>query len=349
MTKQVKFGVIGAGVGATFAIRALKILEREGVVKAVAVSDCIEELAKKRAEEFGLSRYYVNHMEMLAQAGTDAVFISTPHYLHFPMVLDAINAGVHVLVDKPMAMDLNETDEMTRRAKRAGVKLGVNLQARFDPKVLRIKEAVDSGKLGRLLLGEALVKWFRTEEYYQKSLWRGRWSTEGGGALINQAIHTIDLLIWIMGPVDCLWAQYGAVLHDIEVEDLAMATLKFKNGAFGAIQASTALYPGFPARLELYGTNGAATLEGEMIKLLHVKGEEPYSEEEIKEGLETWAKPEAIPQPLNHAALIRDFAQAIVENREPKVTGEEGRRTIEVIKAIHLSGKTGEVVKFPLA
>ena len=348
MIRQVKFGVIGAGVGAAFALRALKLLEKEGIVKAVAVSDCVEDLAKKSAEEFGLSRYYVNYKEMLTKGGIEAVFISTPHYMHFPMALDAIGAGLHVLVDKPMAMNLNETDEMIRRARRAGVKLGVNLQSRFDAKILKVKETVDSGRLGKLLLGEALVKWFRTKEYYEKSPWRGRWATEGGGALINQAIHTIDLLIWIMGPVDYLWAQYGAVFHDIEVEDLAIATLKFKNGAFGSIQASTALYPGFPTRLELYGINGVAILEGEMIQLLHIKGEEPYSEREAKEGLETWARPEAAP-PLNHAASIRDFAQAIINDREPRVTGEEGRRSIEVIKAIHQSGKTCEVVKFPLA
>lgn len=345
MTRTVKFGVIGAGVGATFALRALKILEKEGVAEAVAVSS--PHRAKVRAEEFALSGYYVDYKEMLRERGIDAVFISTPHYLHFPMALDSISAGIHTLVDKPMAMNLNEADEMIRRARVAGVKLGVCLQSRFDPKVLKIKEVLDSGRLGRLLLGEAIVKWFRTGEYYEKSFWRGRWSTEGGGALINQAIHTIDLLLWMTGDVDYLWALSAPVLHNIEVEDLSMATLKFKNGAFGSIQASTALYPGFPTRLELYGTNGAAILEGEMIKLLHIKGEEPYSEEEAKEGLESWARPEAAP-PLNHAASIRDFAEAILKDREPKVTGEEGRRSIEVIKAIHLSGKTGKVVNFPL-
>lgn len=344
---QVRFGVIGAGVGGKFALRALKLLEeKEGIVKAVAISRVAEDLAKKTAEEFGV-KYFLNYRDLFAKEKVDAVFISTPHYLHFPMAIDAIEAGVNVLVDKPMAISLREADEMIRRARKAGVKLGVSLQGRFDPAILKIKEVVDSGKLGKLFHGEVSVKWFRTREYYDKSPWRGRWATEGGGALINQAIHAIDQLIWIMGPVECLWAQCGTFFHNIEVEDLAVATLRFKNGAFGLIQASTALYPGFPTRLEFYGTNGTAVIEGEIIKLLDVKGEKPYSEKGVKEGLETWARPEAAP-PLNHAALIRDFAQAILDDREPRVSGEEGRKSIEVIEAIYQSSREGRAVRFPL-
>lgn len=344
---QVKFGVVGAGVGATFALRAMKLLEeKEGIVKAVAVSDVVEVLAEKTAKEFG-TKFFLNYRDLFTKEKIDAVFISTPHYLHFPMAIDAIEAGIHVLVDKPMATSLREADEMIRRARKAGVRLGVNLQGRFDPSVLKVKEEVETGRLGRLFYGEAAVKWFRSREYYDKSPWRGRWATEGGGALINQAIHTLDQLLWIMGPVDYLWAQCGTVFHDIEVEDLAVASLRFKNSAFGLIQASTALYPGFPTRLEFYGTNGTAIIEGEVIKLLDIKGEQPYSEKEVKGGLETWARPEAAP-PLNHAASIRDFAQAVLEGREPKVSGEEGRKSIEIIKAIYQSSVKSQAVKLPL-
>ncbi|MEM2056754.1 MAG: Gfo/Idh/MocA family oxidoreductase [Thermoproteota archaeon] len=345
--KQVRFGIVGAGVGANFALRAMKLLEeKEGIVKPVAVSDVVEDLAKKTAEEFGI-KYFLNYRDLFVKERVDAVFISTPHYLHFPMAIDAIEAGVNVLVDKPMAINIREADEMIRRARRAGVKLGVNLQGRFDPSVLKVKEAVDTGRLGRLFYGEATVKWFRVREYYDKSPWRGRWATEGGGALINQAIHTLDQLIWIMGPVEYLWAQCGTVFHNIEVEDLAVATLRFKNGALGLVQASTALYPGFPTELELYGTNGTAIIEGEVIKLLDIKGEKPYSEKEAKVGLETWARPEAAP-PLNHAASIRDFAQAVLEDREPKISGEEGRKSIEIINAIYQSSRSSEMVRLPL-
>lgn len=344
---QVRFGIVGAGVGAGFALRAMKLLEKEGIVKPVAVSDVVEDLAKKTAEEFGV-KYSINYRDLLVKERVDAVFISTPHYLHFPMAIDAIEAGVNVLVDKPMAMNVREADEMIRRARRAGVKLGVNLQGRFDPSVLKVKEAVDTGRLGRVFYGEATVKWFRTREYYDKSPWRGRWATEGGGALINQAIHTLDQLVWIMGPVEYLWAQCDTVLHNIEVEDLAIATLRFKNGALGLVQASTALYPGFPAKLEFYGADGTAIIEGEVIKLLDIKGEKPYSEKEAKVGLETWARPEAAP-PLNHAASIRDFAQAILDDREPKVSGEEGRKSIEIVNAIYQSSKNREMVRLPLS
>ncbi|MCX8184109.1 MAG: Gfo/Idh/MocA family oxidoreductase, partial [Crenarchaeota archaeon] len=143
---QVRFGIVGAGVGANFALRAMKLLEeKEGIVKPVAVSDVVEDLARKAAEEFGV-KYFLNYRDLFVKERIDAVFISTPHYLHFPMAIDAIEAGVNVLVDKPMAIDIREADEMIRRARRAGVKLGVNLQGRFDPSVLKGKEAVDTGR-----------------------------------------------------------------------------------------------------------------------------------------------------------------------------------------------------------
>jgi len=344
--KPVNFGVVGTGVGATFAIRALKELEKEGLVKVVAVVSRRESRARDFASKWGVEKWYTDYVKMYKEVKPDAVAICTPHYLHFPMVIDAINEGINVLVDKPMAINLHQTDAMIKAAEKAGVKLGVIFQSRFDPKIRKVKEAVDTGKMGKLIMGEAVVEWFRTEEYYSKSPWRGRWSTEGGGALINQAIHTIDLLLWIMGEPECLWSQVGTVAHEIEVEDLAVALIKFKNGAFGIIQGSTAIYPGLPTRLEIHGINGTAIVEGDKLKLLAIKGEETYSEVEEKGELAAWARPEAVP-PYNHIALIRDFAQAILEDRKPLVDGYEGRRSIEVIRAIYRSGMTGEIVKFP--
>lgn len=346
MTKPVKFALIGTGVGGTFAARALKSLKEESVAELVSVTSRREERAKNFAKEWGLKSWYTNHFEMLRKEDIDAVIISTPHYLHFPQAIDALDAGYHVLVDKPMAIDLKQCDEMIRRARKNGLKLGVLLQNRFDEKVRRVKKLVDDGRLGKLILGEANVKWFRTKEYYEKSSWRGRWATEGGGSLINQAIHYIDLLIWIMGSPSSLFAHAGAFTHDIEVDDLAVALLKFKNGALGVIQSSTSIYPGLPTKLEIHGEKGTAIIEGEAIKMIAIEGEE-IERAEKKEGLASWARPEAVP-PTNHINLIRDFANAILEDREPKVNGEEGRRSIEVIRAIYYSSKNGAPVNFPL-
>ena len=345
MGKLVRFGVVGTGVGATFAARALKFLREEGVAELVAVTSRREERAKSFAEEWGAKSWYTNHLEMFRKEELDAAIITTPHYLHFPMAIDAIDSGLHVLVDKPMAISLRECDEMISRARKRGVKLGVILQSRFDDKVLKIKRLVDEGRLGRLILGEARVKWFRTQEYYDKSDWRGRWATEGGGALINQAIHTIDLLLYIMGDPEVLWSQWGTFTHRIEVEDLAVAMLRFRNGAFGMIVGSTSIYPGLPTSLEIHGEKGSAILEGESLKMVAIMGEETVSEEK-KEGLASWARPEAVP-PTNHVRLIRDFSQAVLEDREPTVSGEEGRRSIELIRAIYAAGRLGKAVTFP--
>jgi len=347
MTKTVNFGLIGTGVGATFCAQGLSMIADTGKAKLVAVTSRREERAKEFASKWKLDFWYTDYREMLEKAPIDAVIISTPHHLHYPMAIDSMKAGKHTLVDKPMAISIKETDGMINEAKKRDVKLGVILPSRFDPTYRKLKNAVEEGKFGKLILGEAVVEWSRTQEYYDNSPWRGRWATEGGGALINQAIHTIDVLIWIMGSPKYLWAQIDTVAHKIEVEDIAVAAVRFENGALGVIQGSTAIYPGLPTRLEIHGTKGTAIVEGEMLKRWSVVGEEEIVEKKVKKGLGSWASPELAPA-TNHAALIKDFAEAVLEDREPFVNGAEGKRSIEVIMAIYKSGRSGEVVKFPL-
>ncbi|MEM2824264.1 MAG: Gfo/Idh/MocA family oxidoreductase, partial [Thermofilaceae archaeon] len=202
------------------------------------------------------------------------------------------------------------------------------------------------GRLGRLILAEAVVEWYRTREYYAGSDWRGRWATEGGGALINQAIHTVDLMLWLMGDAEEVWAYAGTYAHSIEVEDLAVALIKFRSGALGVVQASTATYPGFPTRLEVHGTDGAAVIEGGNLKLLALRGEVVKEAEGLK-GWESWARPEAVPIE-NHVRLLRDFVLAVSEGGRPRVDGREGRRSLELIRAIYASAKLHQPVKLPL-
>ncbi|MBS7607350.1 Gfo/Idh/MocA family oxidoreductase [Candidatus Bathyarchaeota archaeon] len=347
MAEKVRFGIIGTGIGANFCANGLKIIADEGIAELTAVTSQREERAKEFASKWGLKYWYTDYRRMLREAPIDAVIISTPHYQHYPMAIDSIDAGKHVLIDKPIAISLQEADEIILEAKRRGVKLGVILQSRFDPTIRKVKSAVDNGLFGKLILGEAIVEWFRTQEYYNSSPWRGRWSTEGGGALINQAIHTIDLLIWIMGQPKYLWAQMGTFTHKIEVEDLAVSVIRFKNEAIGVIQGSTAIYPGLPTRLEIHGTQGTAIIEGESLKRWSIMSGEEIVSEGIKEGLKSWARPELVPA-TNHASLLRDFAEAIIEGREPFVDGIEGRRSLEVITAIYQSARKNMVVSFPL-
>ncbi len=348
MAGKVRFGIIGTGVGANFCANGIALIANSGIAELTAVASRTEERAREFASKWGVKQWYTDYRRMLTEAPVDAVAINTPHYQHYPMALDAIEANKHVLIDKPMAISLKEADEIIREAERKGVKLGVILQSRFDPTIKKVKEAVDDGIFGRLILGEAVVEWFRDKEYYENSAWRGRWSTEGGGVLINQAIHTIDLLLWIMGSPKYLWAQMDTFAHRIEVEDLAAAIIRFENGAIGIIQGSTAIHPGLPTRLEIHGTRGTAIIEGESLKRWSIIGGEDMVSEAGKEGLKSWAKPELVPA-TNHAALIKDFAEAILENRKPAVDGVEGRKSLEVIMAIYKSGRANNIASFPLS
>ncbi|MEM1507940.1 MAG: Gfo/Idh/MocA family oxidoreductase [Candidatus Bathyarchaeia archaeon] len=344
---KVRFGIIGTGVGANFCANGLALIAGEGLSELVAVASQREEKAKGFASKWGLKYWYTDYRRMLKEAPIDAVIVNTPHYQHYPMAIDAMESGKHVLVDKPMAISLKEADDMIMTARRNNVKLGVILQSRFDPTMRKLKDAADNGVFGKLILGEAVVEWFRSQEYYSESPWRGRWATEGGGALINQAIHTIDLLIWVMGKPKYLWAQMDTFAHKIEVEDAAAAVIRFENGAIGVIQGSTAVYPGLPTRLEVHGTKGTAIIEGEVLKRWAVIGGEEIVSEGAKEGLKSWARPELVPA-TNHASLLRDFAKAIIEGREPTVNGVEGRKSLEVIIAIYESARRNNIVSFPL-
>ncbi len=347
MARGVCFGIVGTGVGADFCARGLSTVADPRVAKLVAVTSQREERARNFATKWGLKHWYTDYAEMLQKADIDAVAISAPHYLHYPMAMEGMKAAKHVLVDKPMAVNLKEADAMIEEAARRNVKLGVILQSRFDPTFSRVKKAADEGRMGRLILGEAVIEWYRTQEYYANSPWRGCWATEGGGALINQSIHTIDLLVWIMGPPKTLWAQTDTFAHKIEVEDVAVAAMRFRNGSLGVVQGSTAVYPGLPTRLEIHGTKGTAIIEGEILKRWSVAGEKEETSVEAKEGLKSWASPELVPA-TNHASLLKDFAHAVLEDSEPYVTGAEGRRSIELIRAIYKSSKTLSTVEFPL-
>lgn len=346
-SRVLKFSLIGTGVGASLLAKAAKVLRDEGLIELTAIASRRREKVINFASEYAFKKYYTDYIEMLSKEEPDIVAISTPHYLHFPMAIEAIELGIHTLVDKPMAVNLYEANEMIRRAEKAGVKLGVVLQSRFNKNVRFIKELVDKEILGKLILGEAIVEWYRPQEYYATSRWRGRWATEGGGVLINQAIHTIDLLLWIMGEPNYLWAQIDTVAHDIEVEDIAIALVRFRNNALGVIQGSTAIYPGMPTRLEIHGTRGTAILEGDNIKTISIMEEKIKIPEVKVEKMEAWRVPEAVPIE-NHVALLRDFIMAIKEDRRPSVDGYEGRRSLELILAIYKSAKEGAIVKFPL-
>ncbi|MEM3576164.1 MAG: Gfo/Idh/MocA family oxidoreductase [Thermoproteota archaeon] len=346
MKKKVNVGIIGCGIIAPSHVSGYL---KSGMANVVALCDKKTEKAKALAERFNLSevKIYSDYEQLLQDPEIDAVSICTPHYLHAEMTTKAAEYKKHVLCEKPMAISLKQADEMIRACKKNGVKLEIVFQYRFTPDTRKIKEEFENGKFGIPIYGEAVVKWYREDSSYYYAdetarSWRGKWSTEGGGALINQSIHTIDLLQWIMGPVDYLYAIYDTRTHNIEVEDLAVAALKFKNGALGTILGSVALRPQ-ENWLGIYGSK-KSVIVGSDLKIVKQWEEEGKSKviDEVKE------KEETLTPSVGHDGVIEDFLRSIVEDKTPYVTGEEGRKALEIVLAIYKAHKTGSKVSFPL-
>jgi UDP-N-acetyl-2-amino-2-deoxyglucuronate dehydrogenase len=257
------FGIIGCGMIANFHARAVNDIRG---AKVVACFDAMPASADRFAAAQNCRAYH-SLKEMLADPAVDVVTIGTPSGAHMEPAVAAARAGKHVIVEKPLEITLKRCDTIIRECEKSKVKLSAIFPSRFHQSSVELKRAVDQGRFGRLTLGESYVKWFRTQAYYDSGAWRGTWELDGGGALMNQAIHSVDILTWLMGPVVEITAQTGLLAHErIAVEDTAVATLKFANGALGVIEASTAAYPGYLKRIEIHGSEGSAAMEEEDVR-----------------------------------------------------------------------------------
>ncbi len=344
------FGIIGCGMISRFHARA--IADVAGA-QLIGCCDRDPERATALADEIGC-RGYATLAEMLADPAIEAVTIGTPSGAHLEPGLAAAAAGKHVVVEKPLEVTLEKCDQLIAACDEAGVKLATIFPSRFHDSSKKLKAAIDAERFGRLTLGDAYVKWYRSQEYYDSGAWRGTWALDGGGALMNQAVHTVDLLTWLMGPVSEIHARTATLAHErIEVEDTAVATLVFENGALGVIEASTAAYPGYLKRIEIHGSQGSAVLEEEDLK----KWDFAKSSQSDKAILEAMASsrstgggaadPSAIGH-HGHTEILADFIDAINNDRPPAIDGPEGRRSVEIILAIYQSARTGESVRLPL-
>jgi UDP-N-acetyl-2-amino-2-deoxyglucuronate dehydrogenase len=284
----------------------------------------------------------------MARDDVDAVCICTPSGMHAEQAIAAARAGKHVLVEKPMALTLADADAMIAASAEAGVLLGVALQRRAEPEFQQLQAAIAAGKLGRLVLGSVSVPYMRAQSYYDSAAWRGTWALDGGGALMNQGIHLLDLLLWLMGDAVEARATATTLAHDIEVEDCITATLRFANGALGSLMATTAAAPGFPHRVEIYGDRGGVQIEGEQVIRWEGEGSEPAPAEstERREPIAAGAgsSPAGIGA-VGHTRLLADFAAAIRERRGPLVPGAEGRRALALVLAIYEAARTGQAVQ----
>ncbi|KAA3620484.1 MAG: gfo/Idh/MocA family oxidoreductase [Calditrichaeota bacterium] len=326
------------GAIAAFHAKSINNLPR---ARLLAISSRNAEKARLAAAEFGAD-YYSNFEKMLQRDDIDVVCICTASGYHLQPALVAARAGKHVIVEKPLEISLERCDEMIAACEKAGVKLTCIFQNRFNPDFIKIKQAFTSGKLGKPVLGSAYIKWFRPQEYYDAADWRGTLAGDGGAALINQSIHTIDLLLTVMGPVRSVYGKIATRTHKIEGEDLGLAVLQFKNGALGLIEGSTSIYPGYPERLEIHGEKGTAVLEGGVITRWDIAGEKSNIKG-VKNNKSGASDPLVIPI-AGHMAQIDDMIDAILENRAPVVDGREGRKALQVILAIYQASKSGKEI-----
>jgi predicted dehydrogenase len=357
---KLKTGIIGCGKVAHIHANALKNIPES---EFTAVCGRNIEKAKIFADQYDV-RAFSNISEMISKTGIEAVIIGTPHPAHAIPTIEAIESGANVIVEKPMASSLEDCDAMIESANLNNKKLSVISQRRLYAPAQRIKNAINDGKIGKPVLGTVNMLGWRNKDYYDSDPWRGTWKAEGGGVLVNQAPHQLDLLLWYMGDIDELYGSWANLNHPyIEVEDTSIAVIKFKNGALGNIVVSNSQSPALYGKVAIHGSNGATigvqTDGGAMfIAGMSTIEEPPYNDlwtvsgEEDK--LDVWKKEDSDffqkinPVEYYHELQIRDFIHAILDDRQVMISADEGRKTVELFSAIYRSQKENQVIKFPL-
>jgi UDP-N-acetyl-2-amino-2-deoxyglucuronate dehydrogenase len=335
------FGIVGTGIIATTHARAIAAVPD---ARLVAVTDVLPD----RAAAFAAGHDCAAEPDLdalLARDDIEVVCVCVPSGLHAEVGVQAAQAGKHLVVEKPLDVTLAAADRLIATASAADVRLTVISQHRFDPGLVELRGLLDAGALGDLVFGEATTKWHRTQAYYDSAAWRGTWALDGGGALMNQGIHYVDLLRWSMGPVAEVTAICATRAHQVEVEDVAAAAIRFRSGAVGTIVASTAVFPGLAQRLEILGTKGTVLIEDGQVVQRSISGESAASVT-----TDVGASAAADPADLGvaaHAAQIADLLQAIDTGREPAITGADGRDALEIVCAVYESATTGRPVVFP--
>ncbi len=339
--KKYGFGLIGCGRIARNHLKAITSLDN---ARLAAVCDVDPGRLTEASGQYG-GRAYGDYREMLKDPEVEIVSICTPSGLHARMAVDAMNAGKHVLVEKPMAMSLKEAAAMTAAAAQNGVKLGVVHQNRFNKAIVKVRKALDEGRFGKLTHGAITVRWHRDTNYYAQAPWRGTWAQDGG-CLMNQSIHNIDLLQWLMGPVESVFAYTATNARTIEGEDAAVAVLKFANGAFATIEASTTIFPSnFEETLHIFGTSGTAGIGGVAVNKIEAWR---FANQDEAAALADQDKEPPNVYGFGHHGIINDIVDAVDSGRPPAVPGEEGRKALEIILAIYHSVKYKKEITLPL-
>ncbi len=351
MPEKFRFGIVGCGViGPTHAQAIASLPDAE----LVAVADVVPEKAQKLADKYSV-KAYTDLQTMLTSEQLDIVDVCTPSGMHGEHAGQVMRAGRDVIVEKPMEIKRERIDEMLRVQKETGRKMAVISQHRFDEASMQVHSLITEQALGRLVLGNTAIPWWRAQKYYDSGAWRGTWELDGGGILMNQSIHSIDILQWLMGPAKTVQAYTDTLVHHMETEDVAVAILRFANGALGTISATTGAYPGATTRIEVFGDRGSAIIENDRLGYLHLARDDKEEvgaygggpKKSAAEQQSSTASDPAALQFVTHALQITDFMRAIRENGTPLVDGNEARRPVDIILGVYESARTGKEVTLP--
>lgn len=326
MKKKYGFGIVGCGVISKWHIAAVNSIENAYLV---GVFDSYRPGAERVGEEYGCT-VFDTYEEMLESKDIDIICICTPSGTHAPLAIEAANQRKNIIVEKPMAISKQQTDALVYAVEENGVTLGVISQLRFKDDIQKVKKAIEEGVLGDLIMGDVYMKYYRSPQYYESSSWRGTWEMDGGGALMNQGIHGVDLLRYLMGDAKAVMSMCKTLSRDIEVEDTANVIVEFENGALGVIQGSTSVEPGYPRIIQISGTKGTVEITGETITRWDIDGKEQISKKMVAEDFESYRNPQAL-EADSHILQIEDFISSLEKGRPPLIDVYEGKKTVDII------------------
>lgn len=335
MNSKLKIGIVGVGNIADIHAQALN---ESSNAKLVSVYSRNKNNVQNFGEKYNIS-WHTDWDKFISDQNLDAVSICTPNGTHLDYGKKAAEEKKHVIVEKPIEVTIKRAQQLIDACEENDVKLAVIYQSRFLDSISDLKKQFDQNKLGKLFMGDAYIKWYRSQEYYDSGAWRGTIELDGGGVLINQAIHTVDLLQWLMGDVEAIFAQTGTFTHKLEGEDNAVAALRFKNGAIGVIEASTSVQPAQPRRIEIHGEKGSIVINGDDVEVFIVgeSGDKDKTEKEIKSAGASSPFSGFSIEP--HKKQFEAIADAINNNETPPVSGKESVKSLAIVKAIYESAK----------
>jgi len=344
MSKKIGYAVVGLGVGMAHVSAAAESKNAE----LVAVCDLIQEKLDKVADAYEGTLTYLSFDEMLKNPDIDIVSICLPSSMHAEFAVKAMEAGKNVLVEKPIDITVEAAMKIEEARLRTGMKAGVIHQNRNNLNMAPIREAITSGRIGKLILGDFEVKWYRTQEYYDEGGWRGTWEWDGGGSLMNQAVHTVDLMQWLMGDVESVTSQMGIFNHDIKTEDMTVSIVKFKSGAIATFVSSTCVYPGAGTNIQVYGSDGSIEADGSRITMWRFRDEEEGEEERMIELYNGGNSAAALDPKLctGHTSMVEDMIKAVMDDRDPQIMPLEAIKSVRIVNAVYESSKTGKPVIF---